>query len=142
MKKSKKKKDFLKLPVYPGSNDAFREFIQQNLKYPKQALENRIEGIVILEYEVDDMGKVHNPKVINGLGYGCDEEAIRLAKLLNYKKVKNRGVRVKSAIKTKIAFNLKSQSLSYSYTFKKKEKPDEPEKIDSPKNSYNYTIKY
>ncbi|MCF8296061.1 MAG: energy transducer TonB [Saprospiraceae bacterium] len=142
MKKSKTSKDFLKLPLYPGGNDAFRKFIEKNLKYPKQALEKAIEGVVMLEYEVDDMGNVHNPKVVNGLGFGCDEEALRLVKLLKYKKVKNRGVRVKSTIKTKIAFNIKSQNIAFSYTLKKTEKTIEPEIKDPPKNSYNYTINY
>ena len=112
------------------------------MKYPKQALEKGIEEIVLLEYEVDDMGKVYNPKVINGLGYGCDEEAIRLAKLLKYKKVKNRGVRVKSNIKTKIAFNLQALKVSYSYTSENQKKVKKDLGKDTANNSYNYTINY
>jgi len=88
MKKTKKEKDFLKLPSYPGGNEAFRKFIQQNLKYPQEAQTKKIEGVVLIEYEVDDMGNVHNPIVVNGIGYGCDEETIRLAKLLKYQKLK------------------------------------------------------
>ena len=141
MKKSKKEKNFLKLPEYPGGNDAFRKFIQKNMIYPKKAMENRIEGVVLLEYEVDDMGKVHNPKVANGLGYGCDEEAIRLVNLLKYKKVRNRGVRVKSNIKTKIAFNLQSLNMAYSYSSTQAKKEENPPE-NSQKNTYNYTIKY
>ena len=139
MKKTKKEKDFLKLPSYPGGNEAFRKFIQQNLKYPQEAQTKKIEGVVLIEYEVDDMGNVHNPIVVNGIGYGCDEETIRLAKLLKYQKVKNRGIRVKAKIKTKISFKLPSSNISYNYTVKKSE---EKENKNSGEKSYNYTIKY
>ena len=52
--------------------------LTQNIKYPKEAIENNIEGRILLTCTVTSQGKVENIKIIRGLGFGCDEEAIRL----------------------------------------------------------------
>lgn len=138
MKKHKKEKTFLKLPTYPGGNAAFRKFIETNLKYPEEAFEHNIEGVVNLEYEVDDMGNVSNVRILHGLGHGCDEEALRLVSIMKYEKVKNRGMRVRSTVKTNITFKIpKIQTQNISYTYIEKEKTPEVK----PANSYNYKIK-
>lgn len=49
-----------------------------NLKYPTEAAERNIEGVVIVAYVVDETGTVRNAEVIQSLGYGCDEEAMHL----------------------------------------------------------------
>jgi periplasmic protein TonB len=45
-------------------------------KYPSQARRNKIEGKVFLSFVVDEKGNITEPKVEQGLGYGCDEAAI------------------------------------------------------------------
>mgnify|MGYP003809513127 CR=1 FL=1 len=123
MKKNKKDKNFIKIPKYPGGVSEFRNFIKENLKYPKEALKNKIEGAVYVEYEVTDNGEIINPHVYKGIGYGCDEEAIRLVKLLKYEKVSNLGIRVKAKMKTKIIFKLPNndnkQKIEITYHIKK-----------------------
>lgn len=49
--------------------------------YPKKAEENKISGQVVIEMDRDSLCLLSNPTVIRGLGYGCDEEAIRIIKL-------------------------------------------------------------
>ena len=71
-----------------------KQFITENLRYPQEALEHKIEGTVTVQYDIDYQGKVVSAKVISGIGHGCDEEAMRLAKMLIYQMPKNRGVRV------------------------------------------------
>ncbi len=68
------------------------KFIDENLKYPEEALHQRIEGTVHLEYVVNGLGKIVNVKLLEGIGYGCDEEAIRLIKSLVFEKVYNKGL--------------------------------------------------
>jgi TonB family protein len=136
-----KTKKFLDLPRYGGGNEEFKKFIASNLRYPKAALEARIEGKVLVEYEIDDNGFVHNPRVVRSLGYGCDEEAVRIVGLLRFKKVKNRGVRVRVNTKTNIVFKLPRTSISYSITpDKKKLKDDSEKKSDKGPITYGYTI--
>jgi len=50
-----------------------------SVKYPKKAQENKIGGIVMIDFDMDSACVLSNPKIIRGLGYGCDEEALRVA---------------------------------------------------------------
>ena len=56
----------------------FKRYIRDNLIYPKEAIDNNIEGKVIIEFTVQSNGTLSDFKVIESLGYGCDQEAIRL----------------------------------------------------------------
>ncbi|MDH3652496.1 MAG: TonB family protein, partial [Saprospiraceae bacterium] len=56
----------------------FREYIKRNLVYPSNAVVERIEGVVHLTFSIDEDGKPIEIKIIRSLGFGCDEEAIRL----------------------------------------------------------------
>lgn len=137
-----KKKRFLNLPKYPGGSKAFREFIAENLRYPESALEAKVEGSVMVEYDINDNGAVSNSRVLKGLGYGCDEEAVRVVHLLRFEKVKNRGVRVKMTTKTTIHFRLPIVSVNYTVSYATKpDKPDaEPEQKDGTPVTYEYSI--
>ncbi len=94
MRKESKEKHFIHHPEYEGGPKALREFIARHLRYPKEALEQRIEGTVVVRYDIDQHGNVIEAKVLSGIGFGCDEEAVRLIKLLKYQVPKNRGLRV------------------------------------------------
>jgi TonB family protein len=62
------------------SPDDYLEYLQKNLKKPKQAIDNQIIGNVTVEFKVNKEGKLSDFKIIKSLGYGCDEEAIRVIK--------------------------------------------------------------
>lgn len=136
MKKPKKK--FLKLPEYPGGKEAFRTYIKSNLMYPKEAKENRVEGIVHLNADIDDNGNVIDVIVEKPLGAGCDEEAVRLIKAVQFGKVKNRGMRVKTRKKFRIEFKLPPQK-KINYTVVKSD-PN----LQSEKNTitFSYTVRF
>lgn len=126
----KPKKNFLKLPAYPGGKQAFETFIRENLKYPEEALNNRIEGDVFITYEVNDNGKVLDPVLRHGIGYGCDEEALRLIGILTFSGSSNRGVRVRSRFNTRIPFRLpvKQQTVQINYQVAAKKETGPPPK--------------
>ena len=142
--KERKDKHFIKKPVYPGGRDALRKFIKENMVYPAKALEEKIEGTVSLKYTIDHKGNVTDSHVISGLGYGCDEEAQRLVKLLKFTSPKNaRKVRVTFQKDLHIHFRLPKTppkpkvTVNYTYTQSQSEtsKP-----ANSQSGSYNYTI--
>jgi TonB family protein len=60
------------------SQDDYLKYLKNNLRKPKQAVEKQIVGEVVVEFLVNDDGKFLDFKVIKSLGYGCDEEAIRV----------------------------------------------------------------
>lgn len=142
-----RKKRFIRLPKYPGGKRAFQEFIQKNLVYPAEALQNRIEGTVYVEYQVDGLGNVLDAEVIHGIGYGCDEEAVRVIRLMKFEKAKNRGLRVIATMRTKIHFRLPtalpSQGIQLEYQVTPsspvQENPVPPSK---PSGGYEYTIEW
>ncbi|QIX61026.1 energy transducer TonB [Hymenobacter lutimineralis] len=66
-------------PARPaGGTDAFFAWIQQNLKYPAQAKQRKVEGRVIVEFIIQKDGSLTDIKPVKRLGSGCDEEAVRL----------------------------------------------------------------
>ncbi len=69
-------------PKPNGGYSAYKKQIKENLQYPEEALANEIEGRVRLKFNVSPGGKIRDIQVVKSLGYGCDEEAIRLVKEL------------------------------------------------------------
>ena len=113
-----KDKKFVKKAEYPGGSEALKKFVKKNLRYPQEALLHRVEGKVFLKYEVNDKGKVHSAVVLNGIGYGCDEEAKRIVKLLKYPSQINKGVRINTKFKIAIHFNLpKAKPIQIKYVY-------------------------
>ena len=94
MKKSKKDKDFVHKAYYKGGTEALRAFISKEMQYPEEAKKHNIQGTVKLAFEVNYKGAVHHVKVISSVGYGCDEEAVRLATLLKYEVPKTYKLRI------------------------------------------------
>lgn len=136
MKKHRKPESFIRQPNYAGGKKAMDEFIRTNLRYPQEALDNKVEGIVSVEFDIDVFGEVIEAHVKHGLGFGCDEEAVRLVKLLQFEKKRYSGLRVVFHKTINIYFRLTTiplpdNKLNYHY----KEKP----KTDQSK-TYSYTI--
>ena len=67
-------------PEFPGGMDAWARYIQKNLRYPSMAQEEGIQGKVFLSFVVEKDGTITDVKVTRGIGYGCDDEAMRVIK--------------------------------------------------------------
>ena len=66
-------------PTFNGGDaDSFVKYVQQNIKYPQNALDNDIEGKVTVNFVVDANGKIRNAKVVNGVDPELDAEALRV----------------------------------------------------------------
>ncbi len=136
MKKPKQAKHFIKKPIYPGGIKAIRQFIKEHLKYPEEALSNKIEGAVRVSYAINHQGKVIRTKITSSLGYGCNEEAERLVRLLKFEVPKNRGVKVTFHKKISINFRLPKTKPKKQVLYHYKESPQ------TSKNGYTITIPY
>ncbi|MHC1706638.1 MAG: TonB family protein [Bacteroidales bacterium] len=92
---------------YPGGSLALQEFIRKNMKYPQKAKENSVEGTVLLQLSIAPDGSITEVKVIKGIGSGCDEEAIRLIKMMpKWKPGKTAGKAVKVQLTLPVRFSL------------------------------------
>jgi len=67
-------------PQYPGGEPALYRFLSQQIRYPDLAARQRIEGSVLVRFVIEDDGKVAKAEIVNGIGMGCDEEALRVIK--------------------------------------------------------------
>jgi len=66
-------------PQFPGGRTAMIEFISKNLKYPKAAMNSKMEGKVLLKFIIDSLGKICCVDIVGEpIGYGLEEEAIRI----------------------------------------------------------------
>ena len=65
-------------PEPEGGLKAFYQYLSKNLRYPKSARQNQVEGKVFVQFVIDKEGKINQVKILKGIGYGCDEEAIRV----------------------------------------------------------------
>lgn len=68
--------------TYPGGYKAYDQFIKKNLKYPAEAKRLKKQGRVTVSFVVEKDGSLTDVKILRGLGAGCDEEALRLVKLM------------------------------------------------------------
>ena len=97
------------MPEFEGGTQGLMRFIGQNVVYPSVAREIGKEGIVYVSFVVNEVGNVENVKVVKGIGYGCDEEVVRVInKMPRWKKAgRNAGHPVKVRFNMPVSFKLK-----------------------------------
>ena len=69
------------MPQPIGGEATWSKFLQNNLRYPRKAIDNGISGKVFVSFIVEKDGHLSNIKVERGPGYGMDEEAARVLKI-------------------------------------------------------------
>jgi TonB family protein len=63
-------------PNFPGELSGYARYIKRNLKYPAAAIRTNTQGTVEISFTIARDGSVKNPRIIRGIGHGCDEEVI------------------------------------------------------------------
>jgi len=82
--------------------------LQSKIHYPELARKAGIEGRVYVQFVVDEHGNVQDPKVIRGIGGGCDEEALRAVRQAKFRPGMQRGRPVKVRYSLPIVFKLQN----------------------------------
>jgi TonB family protein len=72
-------------PEFHGGINAFYKFLASNIKYPIDAARRGVAGRVMLSFIVCEDGSMCEYKVEKRVGYGLDEEALRVVKLMSGK---------------------------------------------------------
>ena len=66
------------MPKPPSGFASFKWYVTQNLIYPEEAKEQGISGKVLVQFVINEDGSITNFDVIEGIGFGCDRESIRV----------------------------------------------------------------
>jgi TonB family protein len=90
--------------------EQWEAFLTKHLQYPAPARENGVEGTVVVEFVVTPEGRMTETRIIHGIGAGCDEEAMRIIKLLQSSpnlwtpgKQRGQAVRVRTSLRVDFA---------------------------------------
>ncbi|GGI25266.1 energy transducer TonB [Pedobacter mendelii] len=67
-------------PEFEGGMKAWAKYMERNLKYPYRAQEEGVQGKVFVSFVVEKDGSITDVQVLKGIGFGCDEEAIKVIK--------------------------------------------------------------
>ena len=95
------------MPTFSGGDQKLFEFLSENTKYPQIAKESGVQGRVFVNFVVEPNGSISNVKVLRGIGSGCDEEAMRVVKLLPcFNPGKKRGEPVRVSYTLPVVFKL------------------------------------
>jgi len=87
------------------SNQKMIEFVSKNMIYPKAAVENGIEGMVVVSFMVEADGSVSEVKSVKGIGGGCEEEVMRvLYSMPDWKPGMKDGKPVRTELKLPVKF--------------------------------------
>lgn len=94
------------MPKFNVKEMTLMEFLSANIKYPAAARKERITGTVFVTFIVEKDGSLNDIKLLRGIGGGCDEEAMRVVKLLSFMPGKQRGKTVAVQYNLPIKFSL------------------------------------
>lgn len=85
-------------------------FISQNIKYPESAYRQNLSGKVTLRFVVEPSGRVSNIRVLNPVGGGCTQEAIRILLMVKWMPGIKNNMAVRTFVNLDIEFKLPENS--------------------------------
>ena len=71
-------------PQFPGGDAALISFLNENIKYPPKAAQDKVEGKVIVQFLVKKTGKIDDVKVLRSVRKDLDHEAVRVDIYFNF----------------------------------------------------------
>ena len=107
-------KTFMKVEIeseYPGGRPAWERYLNKNFRYPEDAINNEIQGVVMVQFIVDKEGNVSDVQALSGPAQGgLQEEAVRvIRKSGTWNPAIQNGRKVKSYKKQPVIFKLEMQ---------------------------------
>ena len=97
----------MELAAPEGGRRMYKQYLEQSLQYPQLALENKVEGKVTVQFTIDMTGQLSDFRVIKGIGFGCEEEVIRLIKQgPKWSPTKKNEAAIKDRVRVRMRFSL------------------------------------
>jgi protein TonB len=69
-------------PEFPGGMVNLGKYLTENVKYPEAAKRAHVSGKVFLSFVINLDGSIQHVQILKGIGFGADEEAIRVVKAM------------------------------------------------------------
>lgn len=94
---------------FPGGQDALALFVKNNIRFPEEAIEYDVQGVVQVRFAVDEEGVISNIKIIrSNLDDQCNKEAIEVIKKMpRWEPAKYNGKNIRSFINLPIRYEIK-----------------------------------
>lgn len=70
------------MPEFPGGMKEMLKFLQENVKYPENAMKNNVQGRVIVQFVIEKDGTPTEFKVLRSVDPDLDAEALRVMKAM------------------------------------------------------------
>lgn len=71
-------------PEFKGGMKGLNQYLREHLKYPPAAIAQQVTGTVFVGFTVRNDGSVTDVRVLKGIGYGCDEEALSVIQAMPF----------------------------------------------------------
>lgn len=95
------------MPEYPGGMKEMLKFLQENVKYPENAMKNNVQGRVIVQFVVEKDGTPTEFKVARSVDPDLDAEALRVLQTMpKWKPGMQRGKIVRVKFTVPVSFKL------------------------------------
>jgi len=131
------------MPEYPGGMESLIAFLGSNISYPEVAKQQGIEGKVFVDFIIDKEGYVRDVSAKNKIGYGCEEEAVRVVSLMpDWKPGYENGKAVNVSYTIPISFKLDGNKEKDSVFTVVKEMPQFPGGINAMMQYLGANINY
>ncbi|MDP4117460.1 MAG: energy transducer TonB [Bacteroidota bacterium] len=100
------------MPSYPAGQEGLLNFLKENTFYPDIAFRAQVEGKVMVGFVVEKDGNVTNISIVKGIGTICDEEALRVVRLMGkWNNSKSNGKPLRQRMVIPVKFSLNDSSL-------------------------------
>ena len=94
-------------PMFPGGMEEMMKFLQQNVKYPKEAQNQGKQGRVIVQFVVNKDGSISNDTIVRSVDPLLDAEALRVVRSMpNWTPGKQKGEAVRVRFTLPVTFRL------------------------------------
>lgn len=122
------------LASFPGGDEAFDNYIKNNLTTTNLAVSNNITGEVRIKFIIDENGMAGDFTVMKKLGYGCDEQAIRVLQAMpRWQPGELSGRKIKTSFQKTFYFNLQMKAVTLEGKSERAATPDAPLKFGNKK---------
>ncbi len=131
------------MPNFPGGETVLMDYISEHLVYPQEAKEAGIEGFVFVGVVVMKDGRLACAKVLNGLGYGCDEAALEVFEgMSKWMPAMHQGKAICYPYEVPVFFGHKQESVEQELIFVVENMPEYPGGFEAMSDFINANLEY